>query len=198
MIAIDTIVAPEVVMISLVSIIDSVLCFGDETGEIVLTAEGGLGQLDFLWSNSSIDTLISGVGAGVYSATVTDQNGCTDIYTDTIYSPDQLTVQLIIADATCNDSGDGVIDANASGGTSPFLYSWSNSETTNQINALDTGLYFITVTDNNGCVAEANGSVDFTNPDPTILFDSAYALCAGGEVSLDAQNSGSTFNWSTG
>jgi len=48
LIAIDTIVAPEVVIISLVSIVDSVLCFGDETGEIVLTAEGGLGQLDFL------------------------------------------------------------------------------------------------------------------------------------------------------
>jgi len=48
LVAIDTIVAPEVVIISLVSIVDSVLCFGDETGEIVLTAEGGLGQLDFL------------------------------------------------------------------------------------------------------------------------------------------------------
>ena len=128
---------------------------------------------------------------------VTDQNGCTAVYIDTIYSPDQLTIFLSIADATCNDSGDGMLEAQASGGTSPFEYAWSNNQTTFQISGLDTGVYSVTITDNNGCEAVANETVGFINPDPINPLDSSYVLCTD-EIVLDAGNPGSTFNWSSG
>lgn len=194
----DTITAPTVVTVSLVSITDSILCFGDETGEITLTASGGLGQLAYLWSTSATDSSISQLGAGVYSATVTDQNGCNALFSDTIYGPDALSVEFNATDATCHDSEDGSIEAVVSGGTSPCGYTWSNSETTNLIIALDTGIYSLTVTDVNGCAFSSDTSIVFVNSDPIVDLDSAYVLCAGSEIDIDAANAGSSFEWSNG
>lgn len=90
-----------------------------------------------------------------------------------------------------------MLEAQASGGTSPFEYAWSNSQTTFQISGLDTGVYSVTITDNNGCVEVATESVGFINQDPIIPLDSAYVLCTG-DILLDAGNPASTFNWTSG
>jgi len=45
-------------------------------GEIDITITGGSGPYEFLWSNGAVSEDISGVAAGVYTVSITDDNGC--------------------------------------------------------------------------------------------------------------------------
>ena len=52
---------------------------------------------------------------------------------------------------SCTDDYSGSIDLTVSGGTSPYIYKWSNGSTNKDISELQIGMYFVTVTDANGC-----------------------------------------------
>ncbi len=55
----------------------------------------------------------------------------------------------------CNGNSDGAITASASGGTTPYSFSWSNGKTTALNNNLPAGNYTVTVTASNGISATA-------------------------------------------
>ena len=59
----------------------------------------------------------------------------------------------------CAGSQDGAIDLTVSGGTTPYTYSWSNGETTEDIDGLAGGDYTVTVTDAYGCVVSETYNV---------------------------------------
>ena len=70
--------------------------------------------------------------AGFYCGTITDANGCPCEACEMISEPDALQVSILGTDATIcqgNDC-DGSADLLVSGGTSPYIYSWSNGATT--------------------------------------------------------------------
>ncbi len=50
---------------------------GNANGSIMLQASGGTGAFSFLWSNGSSSQNLSNIGAGAYSVTISDANGCT-------------------------------------------------------------------------------------------------------------------------
>ncbi|MEA3444838.1 MAG: SprB repeat-containing protein, partial [Bacteroidota bacterium] len=54
----------------------SVSCFGSSTGEVSVLVSGGQTPYNYLWSNGSTDTTLTNVGAGTYTLTLTDANGC--------------------------------------------------------------------------------------------------------------------------
>ena len=60
---------------------------------------------------------------------------------------------------SCHDSADGAITANAVGGEAPFTYAWSNGQTTQQATGLAAGGYTVTITDANGCAAQASATI---------------------------------------
>lgn len=51
-------------------------CAGMFDGDATIFISGGNAPFDILWSNDSTDTLISNLGSGQYSVTVTDADGC--------------------------------------------------------------------------------------------------------------------------
>ncbi|MBN2862575.1 MAG: SprB repeat-containing protein, partial [Bacteroidales bacterium] len=55
-------------------------CYGDSTGSATVTATGGLPPYSYLWDDPSAQTTATatGLAAGTYTVTVTDDNGCTD------------------------------------------------------------------------------------------------------------------------
>lgn len=55
---------------------------------------------------------------------------------------------------TCNDNG--TIKVTPTGGTAPYSYAWSTGETTAQLSNLSSDVYFLTVTDANGCKANSD------------------------------------------
>lgn len=63
---------------------------------------------------------------------------------------------------TCAGGMDGTIDASVTGGTQPFVYSWSNGASTEDVTDLAAGTYTLTVTDANG--QSASESITLTAP----------------------------------
>jgi len=51
---------------------------GSLSGSVALTVAGGSPDYTFIWTNSETTEDISGLGAGTYGVTVTDDQGCTD------------------------------------------------------------------------------------------------------------------------
>ena len=57
--------------------VNSPVCFGATDGEVDATPTGGTAPYTYLWSNNATTQDITGLGAGTYTVTVTDANGCT-------------------------------------------------------------------------------------------------------------------------
>lgn len=141
-------------------------CFGDRNGLIDLRPGIGGGSYSFIWTTGSQDTTIRNLLPGDYGVTITDFNNCTYEYDFTIDQPDELTISLQTNDVFPQGAMNGEIRATASGGTSPYSYSWSTSDNGPLIRNLGPGEYTVTVTDENGCTEEATAEI--TEPDCSI------------------------------
>jgi len=132
-------------------------CLGGD-GQAWVTASGGVGSFTYLWDDvgtQATDTAFNLI-AGVYTITVTDNNGCTNTAIATIVQTGNPPV--ITTDSTnnvrCNGGADGSIYITISGGTGPYTYSWSpGMQNTDDITGLSAGTNTVTVMDNTGCTA---------------------------------------------
>jgi len=136
-----------------------VLCKGNNTGAATVTGSGGTPVYTYSWSTSTTGSAATGLTAGNYIVTVTDQNGCTATQTISIAEPSSsVSVTATSTNALCG-SGNGSATATGAGGTGTLTYSWSNTATTAAISGLTTGNYDVTVTDQNGCTSTTSASV---------------------------------------
>ncbi|MDB3887436.1 SprB repeat-containing protein, partial [bacterium] len=106
-----------------------------------------------------------------------NQTGSTmsDISMSCPYLP--MTLSSVITHTTC-ESSVGNIDLSITGGKAPFIYSWSNGLTTEDIDSLALGEYTVTVTDATGETAtstiEINSAVEWTNIQEGYACDASY------------------------
>src|SRR5690606_3271416 len=80
----------------------------DINGSISLVNNGDLGNFSFLWSNGETTQNVSGLSAGLYNVTITDETtGCeqtiNNIEVQNINSDFHITVDPNVTDATCDD-----------------------------------------------------------------------------------------------
>ena len=141
-----------------------VSCFGMSDGQATATATGGMPPYTYLWNDAFAQTSATATGLtpGNYTVIVTDALGATASASVTITQPEQLTVNVIGDNPSVPGGSDGQATATPAGGTPGYTYMWNNGANTQTINGLTSGLYTVTVTDANGCVAE--GSVILTEP----------------------------------
>ena len=105
-----------------------VSCFGASDGWISLDPTGGVpqsnGSYAYNWSNSSLDSVSSGIPAGNYSVSIEDANGCSYSFNYTLISPSEEfkatvstlnyagpshpPVDVIFSDATIDNSGNPI------------------------------------------------------------------------------------------
>ncbi|HSY77902.1 MAG TPA: PKD domain-containing protein, partial [Bacteroidia bacterium] len=92
---------------------------------------------------------------------------------------------------TCNGGTNGSATGSAAGGTGPYSYSWSNTQTTQIATGLAAGNYTLTVTDATGCQDTAVATI--TQPAPvTITVTGGGQLCIGQNELLTATAVGGT------
>ena len=126
--------------------------------------------------------------AGTYTVDVTDNNGCTtDSQVDVSHAP-ILNLSDSVIQPLCNGDTSGMIFANASGGTFPYTYAWTENGITfpsqnSFIANLGAGTYSVTVVDAMGC--DESFSRQIINP-PTLSVTSTQI-----NVSLNGANDGS-------
>jgi len=89
--------------------------------------------------------------SGTFDVTVTDANNCTAITSSSCVGFQVDSFGTV--DVSCFGGNDGSVCVYASGGTTPYLYNWSQNGTTQCVNGVAAGIYDITITDQNGCVA---------------------------------------------
>jgi len=167
---------------------------------------GGTGPYTYLWDNGKTTSLLSGVGAGVYTVTVKDVNGCPATNKITLDNP--AAVVASISDlsnhtgygVSCALSTDGTMTASGSGGTGVYTYSWSNAGRTTAVNgSLGKGIYTVTVSDNNGCHDQASETI--TEPPVLEASIGSYTdvACNGGSdgvISLAATGGAGDYEYS--
>ncbi|CAN5298719.1 hypothetical protein BH09BAC5_BH09BAC5_00370 [soil metagenome] len=143
-----------------------VQCFGGTNGSASLNVNGGQGPYTYQWSNNTTSSSITGMPAGTYSVVVTTANGCTTNVTVTITQPnsDVTSTASINGNVSCFGGNNGQATVNASGGTSPYVYSWNSipAQSTATASSLNSGIYTVVVTDANGCVSSS--SINITEP----------------------------------
>lgn len=148
-----------------------------------LTASDGI---EFLWSTDEITKSIV-VGPGVYGVTVTDISGCVGETSSLVFELSLPTIQINGQKEVCAGQ---LTFLNAEGGID---YLWSNQENTPFV-TVSPGIYTVTVTNNEGCKAEA--SVDITElPLPLVNITGKNKACIGQTVELTAEG-GIEYQWS--
>jgi len=172
------------------------LCGGFSTGIITANVTGGTSPYTYLWSNGMTTNPITFLPIGTYTVTVTSANGMTGSATATLTSPPPLVVDLNVN--TC--AVPGSITANVSGGVPPFMYMWSNGQTTPTINNLPPGEYCITVMDAVNC---GFVTCEWVGPPLSVLVTTTSHVCggtAGGTATAHVSGGAAPFDylWSNG
>ena len=130
----------------------NVLCGGEATGALTVTAADGTTPYTYDWSNGASSTSISNLLAGTYTVTVTDGGGGTATASATITEIAAIVVTLgTPVDVDCFGASTGSLMASVTGGTTPYTYNWNSGETSSMITNKPAGTYTVYVQDANGC-----------------------------------------------
>ncbi len=164
------------------------ICRGDT---ITLTASNGA---RYQWNNGMTTRTISATTAGIYTVTVYNEGGCPGSSTLEL-SILPLPVASITEHKTICSGQTATLTASGSSG---YVYSWSNSSSTNQIETGIAGDYTVTVTNTNGCHIEL-GTRLTVNEVPRVSVTGNLSICAGTVSQLTAHaDEPCSYVWSTG
>jgi len=171
-------------------------------GTATATPVGGTGSYTYLWvPGGGTQSTITGLSAFTYTVTVKDSLGCSTTANATVTNGN-LTVSTTFTPVTCHGDNTGSATAIPGAGQTPYTYSWTSSGGSS-INAtgLTTGVYTVTLTDANGCIATASANV--TQPAALSLTSgsrAAYVHTCNGEawVTPSGGNSPYTYSWNPG
>ncbi|MBL7787277.1 MAG: SprB repeat-containing protein, partial [Chitinophagales bacterium] len=178
-----------------------VSCNGGSDGTASATASGNLSSVTYLWNNGETTASISGLTAGTYTVTVTESATCTAVATYDVTQPPLMDITCTQTDVTTNGGSDGTASVNATGGTSPYTYLWNSGETTSSISGKTAGTYTVTVTDDNGCTAMCNSTIQEPGCNLSATATGTPVSCNGGSdgtaSATPSGNTGSvTYLWS--
>lgn len=138
--------------------ITDVTCPADPTGSIALSFTGNNGPQNVQWSTGETGTTLPDLAAGTYSVTITGNNGCT--ITETLEVASEITLTHEINDELCPGDGDGSIILSVPGTVEPVQAVWNDGETGLVRTGLISGEYHVTLTTDEGCMMEAEFTVE--------------------------------------
>lgn len=196
---------PDAIVLSAVTVNET--CEADN-GTVDLSSDGGVFPYSYNWSNGTNQQDLNGLTSGIYSVTVTDQNGCTAVYNATVEATSPMTVDATVQNDSCYGGTNGFIHLAVTNGQTPYQYAWSNNSSTEDLDNLAAGEYSVTITDANGCRLTQTYSV--TQPDKLILtavksvYPTGYNISefegTDGYINITAAggNQPYQYEWSTG
>ena len=195
----------------------NVACYGDNSGSISITANGGTpftgaNPYNYAWylngfliSNAQA---LTNLFAGIYVCHIIDANGCLITEQVVIQQPTSaISYTVITNNITCYGGSNGSIDITISGGTgTPYSLLWSNGQTSEDLANLVAGSYTLTITDAGPCVV-TTAPITIIQPTPIVIQPTITNVAchgdasgmivtqvSGGTVSI---GSGYTYGWTT-
>jgi hypothetical protein len=177
----------------------SITCNGNSNAALSATVSGGQAPYTYTWLPSGGNaSTATGLSAGVYTLAVLDNNSEFTSATFTVTEPAVIGGNVSSqVNATCFGDTNGSATVAATGGTSPYTYTWSPSGgNASTATGLSAGVYTCTIGDNNNCPTAAV-SVTITSPAAITGTATSLSVCNGNTVALTGTGA-TSYTWSGG
>jgi len=165
-------------------------CNGVSDGTATAAGSDPLATYTYSWNTvpAQATNPATGLAAGTYTVTVTDQaTGCMDDTTVTITEPLLVTVNAG-ADATICMGGNANLSATGAGGNPGYTYSWNNglgAGQTHNVSPIGTTTYTVTVYDINNCSNTDDVTITVT-PGLLVVASQDDSICPGESANISA------------
>ncbi len=165
-------------------------------GRVVLSSSHDQGNI---WSDNSTSRSITVLGSGIFSVRVRDGNGCENLSDPVTVKVNPLpvspTVTSLRATIFCQN------DYTILQSDQQPNYQWSNGGTSREIEVRSGGGFWVTTTDEKGCVSRPSVTMEVVvNPlpaRPSISANGPTTFCADKEVVLESTPA-AAYQWSDG
>lgn len=166
---------------------------------------GGTGGFDFLWNPpppvGQGTANASGLCAGTWQVTITDQAGCDTTVVFEILAPDPIDPQPTFTDITCAGACDGTATVDHVGGVPGYTFLWQPAPPAGQgtptASGLCAGPWAVLISDANGC--DTLVTFDIAEPPPLeAVPEQTDVTCGGacdGTASVQAQGGTGTLTY---
>jgi hypothetical protein len=148
----------------------------------------------YSWNNNEKTQNIVVNSAGNYTVIVTDSNGCSNTSSSkTVVIVKNPSIKIAANGPTVFCDGKSVNLSTTFMGT----YLWSNTNTSQNINVTETGLYFLKGTDSNGCYSQSDSIAVTVNKQASLKINTSgpITFCKGASVTLSSSFTGA-YTWS--
>jgi hypothetical protein len=155
----------------------NVLCAGDST---TLSAPSGMSG--YLWSNGDTTQTITALGAGSFTVTVTNANGCSATSAPTSITASQITAPTVTSNGVLDFCDGGSVSLAVPMGYNSFM--WNNGSGFSQITVTTSGDYYAQVMNSDGCSVNSDTvtvTVFPTPPTPSISYTANDTLMTSSE-----------------
>lgn len=184
----------------------SASCINLNVGSATIYASGGTPGYTYLWGTVPPQTTATAtnIAPGHYDFTVTDALGCMVANSANIaFSSYSFYTYIGLTSPSNCGINNGSLTATPYGGTPPYIYLWSNNQTTQTASGLGVGNYSVVVTDAGGCSSAGttylssacyntiSGNI-FNDANGNCIFDSSDTYLNGYYVSA---SNGSITEW---
>ena len=162
----------------------------------------GAGPFNYIWSNNATTEDLTGLSAGNYLVTISDnqQNLLVQSFTILGIPGPQLSVQT--SNDNCYAASVGSINLSLNGGTLPYTFQWADGVSSQNRSSLLAGSYTLTVTDGANCTLYQNidlGQDSFPNISAQVLDISCNGAADGSiDISVNGGQTPYTYSWSSG
>lgn len=176
-------------------------CYGGNDGTATVQVSGATPGYTYLWDTYQVQTAstATGLAAGTYTVTVTDNNGCKDSISYLIDEPNTpLSISTVQTPAPCYDTPTGTATAFAGGGVGSYSYQWNTNpvQATPTADSLRAGTYIVAAIDGNGCIITDTIAVTQASPilpNATGIDISCFGECDGTITTAPTGGTGSHF-----
>lgn len=158
-------------------------------GETILDVGNGFSS--YQWSDGTSSQTLNVDAAGIYSVTVSNQEGCVASTSAIVHEFASPLLPTGLNVAFCANAS-----AELSIGTGFASYLWETGDTSATIFVTSTGDFVVTVTDENGCIGIGH-VVATQNELPVFSFSGATDFCTGSSTSLTINESFAGYLWNT-
>ncbi len=156
----------------------------------------------YSWNTGATTSNISNVCAGVYQIDITDSLGCKQSFPFPVSNSGAPSVTVTTTSPVCSNACTGSATVTASGGATPYTYSWpTGGQTGTTINNQCGGLYFVQVQDSLGCIATDSALITQGTvlSVVTVMSNPSCGACTGTITANVNGGSGSySYNWQPG
>ena len=204
------VVAPDQIVVSATTTDDTCAV----AGTITLTVSGGTAPYTYDWAdvpgtNNSANR--TGLDAGTYSVTVTDDNGCTAVMSNILIDDtcvpcvDPVVTGTMVTDATCGNA-DGMASVSVAGNLSDYAFQWQPSLGTanaqgNARTGLPAGIYSVVITDTvtaGNCSTTTTITIGNTDGPQASIVSTTNATCDAADGTATLSPANFIYQWSDG